>query len=373
MKKICIVATVSGFLKSFILEDLKVLSQVFDLTIICSDDTDFQKEFGINSTSKQIHIPRNIEFIDDIKALLLLTKYLQKNKFDIVLSATPKAGLLAMLGGFVCRVPRRVHFFTGQVWANKIGFKRFLLKSFDRLITKLTTNILVDGDGQRDFLIEQKVIKANNSTTMFHGLDTQKFQKNNTQRQQLRQQYSLNDDTIVLMFLGRINPDKGIVELLDVITELLKQVNNLACMIVGENENNSTASLSHKLRSFTKLKNAFVLSATQHPEQILNVADILLLPSHREGFGQVIIEAAAMGIPTICSDIYGLADSVIDEQTGLKHPVGDKQAMSSQYLRLINDNQLREKLGQNAQTRTVEKFSHSVVSEKLLKFLQGLS
>lgn len=347
------------------LKDLEKLAQHFYLTIISSDDTDFRQVFAINCTSVQINIPRKISLLEDIKALFLLTKFFKKNYFDIVLSVTPKAGLLAMLSAFLLRVPKRVHYFTGQVWANKIGFRRFLLKNVDKLVAKLATQILVAGRAQRQFLIQQKIISQHKSTTLFHGVDTQKFLPNATLKKQLRKQYQLSEVHIVFMFLGRINKDKGIIELIAVMGDLLAHYKKLAFFLVGEDEGDID---SEVLKIFAVLDRVFVLGKIEHPEQVLNLADVVVLPSHREGFSFTPFEAAAMKIPSITSDIYGLKDSVVAGQTGLIHRVQDKQDMVEKYTQLITDKKLRKQLGENAYRRATSEFNQDKTSQLFIQY-----
>ena len=365
LKNFCIVVTVSDFLKSFMLEDLKELSKYYQLTIISSDAINFSQVYNIDCFTKQIYISRKINLLYDIKALWLLMGFFSKNRFDIVLSVTPKAGLLAMLSAFLLRIPKRIHFFTGQVWVNKLGFWRFFLKNIDKLIATLTTNILVAGKAQRQFLIQQKVISAQKSQTLFHGVDTQKFSQDLITKQQLKQKYGLDDNDLVFMFLGRINKDKGIVELLEVMRYLLPKYPHLRFFMVGHNEADIPTNL---LVDFAKLPQVFVLPSTKQPEQLLNLADVLVLPSHREGCAHTPFEAAAMKIPTISSDIYGLADSVIDGKTGLIHRVRDKEDMKEKYQQLIVDRNLRISLGNQAYQRVIDKFNKQKTTQVFIEY-----
>lgn len=362
-------ATISGFFKSFMLEDLKRLSQEFKITIISGDVLQYEAEFGQFATLQQIDIHRKISLFKDVITLWQLWRFFRKNQFDIVLSATPKAGLLVMLSVFWTKTPRRVHFFTGQVWANKKGLKRLLLKSFDKVIAKLSTHILVAGKAQRDFLIISGVISASKSQTLFHGVDTQLFTQNLVLKKRLRKEYNLAEDAFVLMFLGRINQDKGVLELIEVMCALLPQYPQCVCVLVGENEGDIQTAI---LDDFTKHDRVYILPPTKQPEKILNLADILLLPSHREGFGSVVIEAAAMKIPTIASDVYGLKDSVISGKTGLIHRVKDKDDMKQKYQQLMTNKHLREELGDKAYQYVIKYFDKQLASQKFLQFIKSL-
>jgi glycosyltransferase involved in cell wall biosynthesis len=368
MKKICVVVTVSSFIKNFMLDDLKLLSQYFEITIITSDSINFKDKFGLNCITEQVHISRKIQLFKDLNAFFWLFHFFYKQSFDIVLSATPKAGLLAMLAAFLTKTPKRVHFFSGQVWANKLGFKKFLLKFIDKFIATIATDILVAGKSQREFLIKQKIIFKHKSKTLFHGVDIDKFKADKSLKEQLKNKYELTDSAVVFMFLGRINKDKGVAELLEVMAELLAENLMLNFFLVGDDEGDID---KNTLLKFAKLDRVFVLKEVKHPEKILNLADVLVLPSHREGCAQSPFEAAAMGIPTIASNIYGLADSVLDKQTGLTHLVKDKDDMKNKYISLFDD-KLRHKLGKNAHHFVINNFDKINMSDKFVKFFLEL-
>ncbi len=368
MKKICVIVSVAGFIKSFMAKDLQLLSEYFAITIISSDNINFKAELDIKSVSKQIKIARKISIYQDFKTLFLLTKYLYKNNFDIVLSITPKAGLLAMLSAFIVRVPKRIHFFTGQVWANKTGFSRYFLKFIDRFINYLTTYTLVAGKAQREFLIGQNIIKKTSSKTLFHGVDIAKFSKNDIIKKQLLAKYNLSSDNIVFMFLGRINKDKGILDLITVMRDLLPVYNNLVCFIVGEDEGD----ISNKLTEFSSLERVFILAKTNKPEQILNLANVLVLPSYREGCAFTPLECAVIEVPAIVSDIYGLTDSVINNTTGLVHKVGDIDDMKDKYSTLITNKELTKTLGKNAYDRVLSEFDSNITAKLFVDFFTNL-
>ncbi len=368
MKNICVIVSVAGFIKSFMQKDLQLLSKHFNITIISSNDINFQEELAINCTSKKIKIARKVSIWQDIKTLFLLTKYLQKHNFDIVLSITPKAGLLAMLSAFVLRVPKRVHFFTGQVWVNKAGLKRHFLKLIDKFINYLATFTIVAGKAQREFLIKQNIIKKTKSKTLFHSVNIAKFSKNDTIKQQLLTKYSLSNDNIVFMFLGRVNKDKGVLDLITTMQNLLPKYKNLVCFIVGEDEGD----ISNELAEFSRLERVFVLGKTNSPEKILNLASVLVLPSYREGCAFSPFESAAMKTPAIVSDIYGLANSIIDNKTGLVHKVGNIDDMRDKYETLIADKIFIKTLGKNAYDRVLSKFDNNTTAKLFVDFFTNL-
>lgn len=159
-KKICFVVAVSSTAQAFLKDHIEALSEDYDV-FIAGNISSSDELTGLNVCSyKHIDIEREISIKNDLKAVSQLSSYFRKMKFDAIHSVTPKAGLVSALAGFLARIPVRIHIFTGQVWATRKGFMRFMLKSIDWLIAKLNTHILVDGASQCQFLIDEGVVSA---------------------------------------------------------------------------------------------------------------------------------------------------------------------------------------------------------------------
>ena len=187
-KKICFVVSSPYTAKAFLENHFEVLSEFYDVYLVANFDDGSINNYT-NSYLKDIkHIPilRKISIIKDIKALFLLSIYLYKNKFDVVTTFTPKAGLIGILASKIAGVKRRIYFFTGQVWHTKTGMYKKILQILDKVAVFFSTDIIVDGNPQRDFLIENKIISKNNSIVIgkgtISGIDTKRFSQNNTIR-----------------------------------------------------------------------------------------------------------------------------------------------------------------------------------------------
>ena len=154
--------------------------------------------------------------MQDLKALIQLHRHFSNNQYDIICTVTPKAGLLGMLAGFLSRVPCRLHIFTGQVWVTRSGMTRWVFKSADKLIAWLATSLLTDSDSQRKFLIDEHVTDAAKVQVIgggsICGVDTQRFRPCED-RLELRLNLGIPDDHVVLLFLGRMSRDKGLLDL----------------------------------------------------------------------------------------------------------------------------------------------------------------
>ncbi|WP_263833682.1 glycosyltransferase [Sulfurospirillum oryzae] len=372
IKKICIVVSSDMTVKSFLLKHIELLSRSYEIYIVMNSNVDIANLYGVNCKSYYIPIERKISFIKDITSIKKLYNFFKIEKFDLVLSVTPKAGLLAMIASFFVSVKHRVHFFTGQVWVTKIGVFRLILKNIDRGIFLLSTHVLIDSISQRIFLMKEKVVSSNKSSVLLYGsisgVDTKKFIQNNDIRKELRQKYHILEDDIVFIFMGRLNLDKGVLDLYNAFRKLILEHKNIKLFIVGQDEEN----LEKCIADLVQNNSVFRIDHVLNPEIILNVADILILPSYREGFGTIVIEAASMEIPCIGSDIYGLSDAIQDNVTGLLHKKGNVEDIRLKCEYLIQNRHKIKEFGVNAQQRVDKCFQDIQLSNELKKYIDGL-
>lgn len=369
MKKICFVLTSDIAVKAFLLNHLQALTCKYEISVIVgTDHPSFLAELGIPARVIPMPIARKIHPLHDIKSFFELVWHLRKNQFDAVHSVTPKAGLLAMLAGFLSGVPVRTHTFTGQVWANKSGLPRLLLKCMDKCLSAFSTHVIVDSPSQRDFLCKERVISKQKALVFgigsIAGVDSQKFKPDSIARQQVRSALNFTEETFLFLFLGRLNPDKGVQELAQ--AYIRASLANSGLLFVGPDEQDMQKKIS-QLPDFPRSNIRFI-DYTNTPEQFMAAADVLCLPSYREGFGTVIIEAASCGIPAIASRIYGITDAVAENQTGLLHVAGDVDDMCLKMQQIYADKPLYESLANAAQQRAIQHFDSQVITQAWCDF-----
>lgn len=367
---LCIVTAVPMSLEAFWPPLLSRAQADFDLSVVASGaDSALVERLGIHATPIDVPIPRRPSPFADWRALRALTRIFARERFDIVHSQTPKAGLLAMSAARRAGVPVRVHTFTGQVWATQRGAWRTALKHFDCRTARAATALLADSASQARFLVDQGVVSAARITTLHHGsmsgVDARRFRPDADSRAEVRRTYRTPEHAIVLLFVGRLQRDKGIGELLQAFAHLASGRPMLRLWLVGPDEGAgaAVASLPSAVRSAV-----VVTGLTRAPERCMAAADLLVLPSHREGFGNVVIEAAACGIPAAASRIPGLVDAVVDGETGLLHQVGSVDALEQALTTLIDDGGLRRRLGEAALQRARRDFDPVTIADALVRF-----
>ena len=368
-KNIAIIVSSPMTLTSFLSNHIIKLSEDYNIIVFANfpEDYEYSNLLGV-SEFVSVNIKRNIDILSDMMSLYKIFMKFRYYKFDCVHSITPKAGLISMIAAWSLGVPNRFHTFTGQVWVTKTGLFKYFLKFLDKLIFRLSTFSLVDSESQRQFLIKENVISDSNSLVLglgsISGVNINKFKINNISRVMIRDKYKFSNDDLVLLFLGRLNYDKGIEELIDAFSKLSKQHDNVKLLLVGPNEGDYSQKNVKKLG----IDNIYYVGSTTEPELYYSASDVFILPSHREGFGTVVLEASAAKIPSVVSNIYGLSDAVIDGETGLLHKSKDSNDLLNKINRVINDNELRFRLGNNAYKRVLDFYQEDFLSNQLSIF-----
>lgn len=374
-KKICFIVALACTANSFLRDHIEALSRYYDVYLVGNikkdSDVDNLKIAGF----KSINIVRSISIIDDIKALFALKKYFKQMKFSAVHSVTPKAGLLTAIAGLLARIPIRIHIFTGQVWATRKGLFRMLLKSMDSLIARLDTNILVDGKSQMKYLIDNGVIKKGKARVLAEGsicgVNTGRFNPTKEVRIASRKEIGVSDEKVVFVFMGRLNRDKGVCELLSAFNKLVVTFQNVYLLLIGSDEEG----LESHFCDYPNIKpneNFLFYGSTNRPQELLQAGDVFVLPTYREGFGMSVIEASCLGLPVITSDAYGVLDANVQGVTGLQCKVSDVDSLFVAMKQLAEDKDLRLKLGLNGHKRVLEHFSSNVVTSAWVDYYKSL-
>ena len=357
--------TISAFLTRYI----EALSEKYEVHLITSMEGSGEI-FGVDANVKihDISIARAPSIFQDLKSLWALRQCFNQNKFDVVHSVTPKAGLLTQISAFGVGIKYRLHTFTGQVWVTRSGLSRLLFKYLDKLTATLATYTLVDSPSQRDFLLSEGVINSHKSNVLgdgsISGVNLNKFTYNPSIRQQLRTQYALRDGDIALLFVGRLNKEKGVPELLQAFEQLPRE-SSAQLFFIGSDEGDLSSSIQ-------AIKGAHFLGFQTNISDFYSFADLLVLPSHREGFGNVIIEAAACKLPALASDIYGLSDAVENHYSGVLHEAKSVDDILRCLTELTGAPEQLTQMGNQAFERVSEKFSEPRLVKAFLDFYQNI-
>jgi glycosyltransferase involved in cell wall biosynthesis len=338
------------------------ITKDFDVCVVGKNVSNYKNIYP-NIEWVDININRNISPISDLVAIYNLCKLFLKYKPDIVHSIMPKAGLLTSISGFLCRVPTRIHTFTGQIWAAKTGIHRAFFKAIDRLIIKLNSICLTDSPSQSNFLYKEGITINNKPLPVLligslSGVDISRFNKSKTEHEakNLLTQLGITERDFIFGFIARKSFDKGAIDLIKAFSEVLKTYKNIKLLFVGPDESDGKVDLLLSSNPLVK-ENIFNIDKVNNHEVYLAITDVLCLPSYREGFGSVVIDAAAMGVPTIGTSIPGLRDAIVDNQTGILIEVGNVQELTIAMKKFIDHRDIKLQMGKNATLRVKEFFT----------------
>ena len=370
-RRICYVVSGEITVAAFLREHVRHAGMRYDVTVVVNTgNPGFLATLGLKAELQSIAIERRIAPWRDLQALMALYRLFRRRRFELVHSVSPKAGLLAMLAGRLARVPVRIHTFTGQVWVTRRGYARGLLKLLDRLIAVLATHVLVDSPTQREFLLAQRIVSAEKSRVLgkgsVSGVDASRFRPAPQARAALRHELGYGDSDVVLLFVGRLNRDKGVIDLARAFARVTATAQNARLLVIGPDEDGIRSSIQASLVN-AAAQTQFI-AYTDRPEDYMAAADVFCLPSYREGFGTTIIEAAAAGIPAIGSRIYGVTDAIDDGVTGLLFDPGNIGQLADAMLRLVSNESLRREMGERARVRALRDFPAAAISAELMRF-----
>jgi glycosyltransferase involved in cell wall biosynthesis len=346
-----------------------------DVTVISSDGPELGKlkSSALPLRIITLEIARSISVVKDLCSLWRLFWLFRRERFDIVHSTNPKAGLIAAVAGLLACVPVRLHTFTGQPWVSLHGPLRWVARWSDSLIGRLNTRCYADSESQRQFLVEQGVISPHRVGVIgagsIAGVDIDRFDAgrfSEQDRARTRGALGIPEDAPVLLFVGRITADKGVRELLMAFRELKQSGSRAHLVFVGPFDVERAAGNEITRSAIDEILDTHVVGYSEQPEAYIAIADILCLPSYREGFGTVVIEAAAMSVPTVGTDIYGLSDAVVNGETGLLVPPRDPTALMRALSGLLDDPVRCVAMGAAARGRAKQQFDAVQVNEKVI-------
>lgn len=368
---VCFVLTTPFALNAFVAPTIKaLLAQGWQVTVLVNTDAGAVSD-EILQGAEIIHldIARNIAPLRDIKTLCMLMHIFRAQRFDIVHSITPKAGLLAMMAALLTGIGVRVHTFTGQVWVTRRGAMRWLLRSLDKVLARCATVLLVDSPSQRDFLAAEKITPLQSLHVLgegsITGVDTSRFSPNAASRHGVRKHLKIPEDAILLLYVGRMHRDKGVAELVRSFVRVAAEFQHAHLLLVGPDEGDLMPALAFAGEFGNRIHTA---GLTQQPEIYMAAADIFCLASHREGFGLSLVEAGSCRLPSIAYKIYGVTDAVANGLTGYLVPLCDEKAFACAMAELLEKPAERMEMGRAARQRAEQVFSQHIVVQAWLDF-----
>lgn len=378
MKKLIRVTTSDISLELLLKGQLRFLSQYYEVVGVSANTgllSGVAKREGIRTI--ELSMRREISLRRDLACLLHLIWMFRRERPFIVHANTPKGSLLAMMAAMVCRVPHRLYTVTGLRYQGAEGMGRKLLKTMERITCFCATKVIPEGKGVRHTLLADhitskplKVIHYGN----INGIDTSHFSEEACpkSRQEVRRTLGIDDDIFTFVFIGRIVRDKGMDELATAMIRLLNAGYRCSLILVGWFENEQDRITEDHEYFFKYSEHVKYVGYQKDVRPYLAAADALVFPSYREGFPHVPLEAGAMGLPAIVTDINGCNEIVIDGVNGRIIPPRQAEALYDMMARFMENPNEVASMASKARSMITDRYEHDDVMQALLKMYQEL-
>ncbi len=370
--RVCRVVNVASMVSVVLWEQFAYLRDAgFDLTLVADANSEFEdaaRRLGVRAVG--IPMKRQPSPRRDLASLAAMTSFMRSQRFDIVHSVEPKAGLLAMLSAWLLRVPVRMHTYTGQVWVELTGWWRESARASDWVIGHTGTQLLADSRSGAAFLVSHGIVDRRKIAVLgsgsISGIDLGRFRpgRQEPDARACRSSLGISDDARVVLFVGRVVEDKGIRELLVAFERIAASDPDAHLVVVGPLEPERAPLPPALLARLTGTSRVHYVGR-QDPASFFRASDVFCLPSYREGFPTVVLEAAACGVPTVASEIVGNVDAVVNGETGLLVPAKRSEPLAEALRRVTRDRVTRRRLGDAARERVLHDFDSRIVNASL--------
>lgn len=388
----CTVPASIGFVRGMIPD----LVKKYDVTLLSSPGNDWKEIDDVAHLVKceKIVMSRQINILGDLKSLFRLWKLFRREKPQMVHSITPKAGLLCMLASKIAGVPVRVHTFTGLVFPTSKGFKKKLLMATDRITCACATHIIPEGEGVKRDLLSNGITKKDIHVLGYgncQGIDLDRFNPDNNYEIDTSLESNLppklfeveksedfsksqnirpvrKKDYVTFIAIGRLVGDKGINELVTAFKELNQEFPKTRLILLGHTESKSDPLKPETIEAIRNHLNIEAVGLQYDIRPWLSVSDCAVLASYREGFPNAVIEAGAMGLPQIVTDINGANEIIIDGKNGKIVPPRDTNALFNAMKGMISRPDWRKHLASNARNMIATRYDQNYVRKCLYDF-----
>jgi glycosyltransferase involved in cell wall biosynthesis len=373
-KKLVRITTIPLSLDKLLQGQPRFMSNFYKVTAVSSPDGLEKISQTENVDIFAVEMTRKITPIKDLKAVLRLYRFLKKEKPFIVHTHTPKAGTLGMLASKLAGVPVRLHTVAGLPLLEVSGKKRKLLDIVEKITYGCATKVYPNSKGLESIIKElgycrpEKLKVIGNGSS--NGINTEFFNPEaipNEAIDNLRSNLGIMPDDSVFIFVGRLVSDKGINELVKAFKDVANEFENVKLLLVGSREDDLDPLLPETLNEIQSNKNIISAGYQNDVRPYLAISTVLAFPSYREGFPNVVMQAGAMGLPCIVTDINGCNEIIEQDVNGIIIPVKNSEMLYIAMKKLLKDNAYRRYLEENARDRIISRFNQQVIWESILK------
>lgn len=372
--KLIRITTVPVSLEKLLENQLNYMSQYYDVTAISSDKPNLERVGKIQGVAVYcVEMTRKITPLQDLKAVWQLYNYFRKEKPFIVHTHTPKAGTVGMIAAKLAGVPNRLHTIAGLPLLEAKGKKRMLLNGVEKVTYAAATNIYPNSLGLKEIIIQEKFCNPDKLKVIgngsSNGINTNHFNPDHfsdVDKQVLKSNLGIAPEDFVFIFVGRLVGDKGINELIAAFQKLNETQFSAKLLLVGSQEADLDPLQPQTLTHINANPNIIAVGHQNDVRPYFAVSDALVFPSYREGFPNVVMQAGAMGLPSIVTDINGCNEIIEQKKNGIIIPVKDKKAIFNAMQKMLVDTILLSQMKQNARGMIVSRYEQELVWKAIL-------
>lgn len=371
--KLCVVTTVPFTIRVFLLEQLVYLAQHgFSVVVVCDADDEFAEECPAQIQYHPLAMDRKVSVWSTLRSFWLLVRFLRKNKFDMLQYATPKAALLSSIAGWLVGVRVRLYCQWGIRYVGIKGWRRTLFGLLEKMACQFSTHVVPDSFENLAFAITEKLFPKEKGSVVHkgsaNGVDLRRFdiEKRDGWRAEIYKELGIDSPLVVYGFLGRVTRDKGVNELVKAFLNIRQTSGRQHLIMVGPLEVNNGIRLEI-MDAILSDANIHYVGHKNDVERYYAAMDVLVVPSYREGFGSVAIEAQAMGVPVISTDIPGPREAVVSGKTGILVPAKNVAELVVAMELLRDDIVMRQAMGKQGRDYVEEFYDQRIFWEKVLE------
>ena len=373
--KLLRLTTVDISLNSLLKGQLRYLSQYFEVVGVAADTGVLQQvaeREGVRVVDLPMH--REISLWADCKSLWALVKLFRRERPDIVHANTPKASLLGMVAAVLCRVPNRIYTVTGLRFETTQGVLRFVLKTMERITCLCATKVIPEGDGVKSILLRERITRKPMQKVLngnINGVDLEWYDRTESVMQRASEVRGDSTD-FTFVFIGRIVRDKGVNELVEAFSRLANERSDVRLMLVGRFEDDLDPLPQHTKKQIESNERISFVGYQSDVRPYLVASDVLVLPSYREGFPNVVLQAGAMGLPVIVTDVNGSDEAICSGVNGVIVPKYSSEVLYRAMSDMVSDRDATANMAAVAREMVASRFDQKDVWAALANMYKEL-
>lgn len=375
MKKLVRVTTIPLSLDKLLGNQLAFMNEYFDVIAVASEKEELKRvaeKYGIMHYC--IEMTRTISPLTDVVSLYKMYRFLKKERPNLVHSHTPKAGIVAMMAAYFAGVPIRLHTVAGLPLLEARGTKRKILNFVEKLTYSFATKIYPNSFGLQEIIIENKFCSPDKlkviATGSTNGIDLSHFNPEHFSEEEkvaLKQNLNISDSNFVFVFIGRLVKDKGINELIHAFKKINELNPETKLLLVGPFEENLDPLLPESMDEISNNDSIICVGFQEDVRPYFAISDCLVFPSYREGFPNVVLQAGAMELPGIVSDINGCNEIIINGKNGYIVPSKNSEVLFHSMKKILDQKENLKEMGKIAREHIAENYEQNVIWEEIKK------